>query len=126
MTPSPAERVVDALVAAHLLDPSAREESTAVVAGALEGSSPSASVRARPLPQLVEVVAYLGGALVLAAGVLFVAEQWGQLGFGAQVGLVSVSTIILLVAGSLAARVPADGPALRDPVNDLRRRSPAR
>ncbi len=92
-----------------------------VVADVLESQQP-ASGRPRELPQLVEVVAYLGGALVLAAGVLFVFEQWGQLGFGAQVALLAISTGTLFVAGVVVARVPALGPDMRDPVNDARRR----
>ena len=122
MTTAPAERVVDALIGAHLVDPSSRAESLSVVAGALDGQAQPSGTGRRALPQLVEVVAYLGGALVLAAGALFLFEQWGELGFGARVAWLAVSTVVLLVAGFVAAQVPADGPGLREPANDVRRR----
>ncbi len=118
------ERVVDALIDAHLVDPSARERSLAVVGGVLESSAPpdADGQRTRSLPQLVEVVAYLGGALVLAAGALFLFEQWGDLDFGARVLLLAVVTIVLLVAGAMAAKVSPEGPELREHSNDVRRR----
>src|SRR3954452_23313281 len=122
MTTAPAERVVDALIGAHLVDPSTRAESLTVVLDALDGRARPSGRQRRALPQLVEVVAYLGGALVLAAGVLFLFEQWGELGFGARVAWLAVSTVVLLVAGFVAAQVPSDGPGLREPVNDVRRR----
>ena len=34
----------------------------------------------------------------------------------------AVSTVVLLAAGFVAAQVPADGPGLREPANDVRRR----
>ena len=122
MTTAPAERVVDALIGAHLVDPSTRAESVSVVLDALDGRAGPTGTGRRALPQLVEVVAYLGGALVLAAGALFLFEQWGELGFGARVAWLAVSTVVLLVAGFVAAQVPSDGPGLREPVNDVRRR----
>ena len=72
-------------------------------------------------PKLVEVVAYLGGALVLAAATLFLATEWESLTFGARVGVLSVATVVLLVAGFVAARVPVGG-RLLDPSYDVRRR----
>lgn len=124
MNPVPAERVVEALIGARLVDPSAREVSLAVVSDALAGSptAPEDDVPPRSLPQLVEVVAYLGGALVLAAGALFLFQQWGELGFAPRVALLAVATVVLLVAGVLTARVPAGGPDLRDRAQDVRRR----
>lgn len=117
------ERVVDALIVARLVDPSAREQSMAVVADVLATSLPVAEGdRRRNLPQLVEVVAYLGGALVLSAGALFVFQEWGELGFVPQVVLLVVVTAVLLVAGGMAAGVPDDGPGLRDRAHDARRR----
>lgn len=121
MTPAPAERVVDALIGAHLLDPSAREASMPVVAGALERGEPEDTDH-RALPQLVEVVAYLGGALVVAAGVLFLVQEWDGLGFATRVALFAVVSVVLLAAGVVATRVPAGRPGLLDPANDVRRR----
>jgi hypothetical protein len=117
-----ADRITDALIGAHLVDPSSRDASTAVIAGVLDGSAQPAYAQRRALPQLVEVVAYLGGALVLAAGALFLFEQWGELEYGAQVALLAVVTVILLVVGAVAARVPSGGPGLRDEANQVRRR----
>ena len=120
--PSPrTERVVDALIGERLLDPSLREQSMLVVAGVLDGSSERQDGRSS-LPRLVEVVAYLGGALVLAAGALFLSEQWAELGFGPRVALLAVTTVVLSVAGVVAARMPAGAPALIDPANDISRR----
>ena len=122
-----ATAAVDALIGEGLLDPGSRERGIHVVQLALEptdsAASPSAAAApARRTPQLVEVVAYLGGALVLGAGVLFVAEQWPGLGFGVRVTLLAVATVVLVIAGVVAARVPPDAPVLLDPTNDTRRR----
>lgn len=130
MTPptSPtADRVVDALIAARLVEPGARQDSIGVVAGVLgadrsTGPAETALSSSGRLPQLVEVVAYLGGALVLAAGGLFLAQQWGELGFGARVTLVAVVVGVLGVAGLVASRVPAGAPSLREEFQDSRRR----
>ena len=120
---APAERVADALIGARLLDPAARDASVPVIASALVAPGPTTTpVAHRALPQLVEVVAYLGGALVLAAGALFLLQEWGGLGFAARVSLLAVVMIVLLLAGVLTTRVPAGGPSLLDPVNATRRR----
>ena len=74
------------------------------------------------MPRLVEVVAYLGGALVLAAGALFLLQEWADLGFAARVSLLAVVTVVLLGAGVVATRVPGGRSALLDPANDVRRR----
>ena len=124
-----AHRVVDALIAARLVDAGARQDAIEVVGGVLDarssapGDAPAgAEPTRRGLPQLVEVVAYLGGALVLAAGGLFLFQQWEGLGFGAQVTLLAVVAAVLAFGGGVASRLPADAPPLRDPVNDSRRR----
>jgi MFS family permease len=118
------ERVVDALIGARLVDPSDRAQSLVVVGGVLDSATlaDQDEPRTRSLPQLVEVVAYLGGALVLAAGALFLFQQWGELDFGPRVAVLAVATVVLLVAGAVAAQVPEEGPALRDRANDVRRR----
>ena len=67
-----ADRVVDALLAERLLVPGSRSRAVEVVGTALGQSAPTTSTGpARGLPKLVEVVAYLGGSLVLAAVLLF-------------------------------------------------------
>lgn len=121
-----ADHVVDALIAARLVDPDARQDSIDVVSGALAGPDRSAGGAVAPanrsLPQLVEVVAYLGGALVIAAGGLFIAEAWGDLGFAARVTMLGVVAAVLALAGGVAAHVPSGGPTLREDPNDSRRR----
>ncbi|MCW2761303.1 MAG: hypothetical protein JWR85_1504 [Marmoricola sp.] len=122
-----ADRVVDALIAARLLDPAARQHSIGVAAGVLGApvpvpGSPTDPAERRGLPQVVEVVAYLGGALVLAAGALFLGEQWDDLGFAGRVTLLAVVALVLVVSGGVASRVPDGGPSLRDQLHDSRRR----
>jgi len=123
MNASTAGHVVDALIAERLVDPAARLDSIGVVAGILGAGErpPVGGYTKRGLPQVVEVVAYLGGALVLAAGGLFLAQQWGDLGFGARTALLAVVTAVLAVAGVVSSRVPA-GLSLRDEDQDVRRR----
>lgn len=123
MNPSSARTVVDALIGERLLDPASRERSVEVVAGALQvkDRTPATATSGRPLPRLVEVVAYFGGALVLAAGTLFLAQEWDVLGFRGQVIMLAVVMAILATAGVVTARMPsAVGP--RDAVDDSRRR----
>ncbi len=121
-----ADHVVDALIAERLVDPAARQDSIGVVAGVLGSGARSPGGTGEPtrrsLPQLVEVVAYLGGALVLAAGGLFLVQQWDGLGFGARIALLAVVTAVLAVAGVVSARVPAGQPAVREDSQDVRRR----
>lgn len=117
--PGSPERVVDALVEEGLLAESGRGRARDVVARVL--ATPQAQP-GRGLPRLVEVVAYLGGALVLAAGTLFMLQQWDTLGFGARVALVAVVTVALAASGIVTLRL-ADGPAaLQVPESDARRR----
>lgn len=126
---SPSARgVVDALISEQLLAPATRERSLGVVAAALrqpQGSEPGAASGAAPpprkLPQLVEVVAYFGGALVLAAGALFLAQEWDGLGYPTRVTMLAVVMVVLAIAGAVSARVPA-GVTLRESANDSRRR----
>lgn len=52
------------------------------------------------MPKLVEVVAYLGAALVLAAGFLFVIRSWDDLGDVGQVSFLAAVTLVLGAAGA--------------------------
>ena len=125
MDNSTVARVVDSLVQAQLLDPMVRARAVDVVAGSLDVAAPEpgpAPVTSAPrgMPKLVEVVAYLGGALVLAAGALFLVQEWGSLSFAARVTLLAVVAVVLGVAGVLSAGDrDTDGP---DPRTDARRR----
>lgn len=120
-TPGTTDRVVDSLVHAGLLDAGSRPRAVAIVGGALvptAATSSGASAR-RALPRLVEVVAYLGGALVLAATGLFLAQEWDDLGFSAQVGVLVVAMTALVATGVVSSRA---GGAITDPSYDARRR----
>jgi hypothetical protein len=114
MSEDTAGRVVRALSNAGLLAPGAEEPSRAVVARAL-GEKP-ATQRAPGTPRLVEVVAYLGAALVLAAGFLFVLRSWDDLGDVGQVSFLLAVALVLAIAGAAAA------PRAGTREGDLRRR----
>lgn len=109
-----AAKVVRALAGEGLLAPGTEDRSLAVVQRALtaEPSGPQAG----GLPKLVEVVAYLGGALVIAAGFLFLMQSWDDLGDVGQVTFLAVVALVLAVAGAvtLGSRARA--------TNDIRRR----
>jgi hypothetical protein len=118
-----AGRVVDALTARGLLAAGAGDEARRVVATALATREGPAEAGAEPvaeraaMPRLVEVVAYLGAALVLAAGFLFVLRSWSDLGDVGQVSFLSAVAVVLVVAGG--ATVPRGEAGGR---SDVRRR----
>lgn len=103
---SAVDRVVGALAAAGVLAPGAEAQARDVVAHALAAEPatlPAAPAeRAPQMPRLVEVVAYLGGALVLAAGFLFVVRSWDDLGDVGQVSFLAGVAAVLGVAGIVA------------------------
>ncbi len=92
-----ADRVVDGLVADGLVAEADRARARAAVLAGLKAPDSNAG-----LPKLVEVIAYLGAALVLAAGGLFLAETWEDLGEAGQVGALAVVALVLAVAGMVA------------------------
>lgn len=113
------DRVVDALVHAQLVDPTRRDHARALVDAALR--EPAGRER-RGMSALVEVVAYLGTALVLAAGALFLVQVWDELGFSTQVGVVAVLALVM-GAGGVGALAGHAGPVVRrEPEADSRRR----
>jgi hypothetical protein len=95
-TESTALRVVRALEADGLLAAGVEDRSRLVVERAL--AEPRAE-QGPAMPKLVEVVAYLGGALVLAAGFLFVLRSWDDLGDVGQVSFLVAVAVVLAVAG---------------------------
>jgi hypothetical protein len=101
-----AVRVVEALEAEGLLAREVEDRSREVVEQAL--TEPVGEVPAG-MPKLVEVVAYLGAALVLAAGFLFVLRSWDDLGDVGQVSFLAAVTLVLAVTGGLT--VPSRGTA---------------
>lgn len=103
-----AERVVLALEAEGLLAPEVEDRSRAVVERALVGPRPASGPASGPdsgpdsgpaMPKLVEVVAYLGAALVLAAGFLFVIRSWDDLGDVGQVSFLAAVSVVLAIGG---------------------------
>ena len=89
-------------------------------------SSPRRSADARRAgrdapPRLVEVAGYLGGALVVAALGLFLADSWVDLGDAGQVAALVVITLLLAGAGPWSRRW---APATPRPLG-ARRRTPA-
>ena len=111
---SSAERVVEALTADGLLAPESADRARAVAAAALAEKG-TAAAPGTAMPKLVEVVAYLGGALVLAAGFLFLATTWDDLSDAGQVTALAVVAVVLAIAGWVAADRAHPG-------NDVRRR----
>jgi hypothetical protein len=108
---------VRALTAEGLLAPGSEQRSREVVAGALTGGE-TGGAPSPGVPKLVEVVAYLGAALVLAAGFLFVIRSWDDLGDVGQVSFLGAVAVVLGVAGTLTI---AGGPA-GDRAHEVRRR----
>ena len=73
-------------------------------------SGPMPSQRLRPglVARLAEIGAYLGAALVVAAGIVVVAQQWSQMTYGARVAVMA-GTSLALLAGAGATLVVAHG-----------------
>lgn len=88
--------VVSALEGHGLVDPSRHDEAVAVVDQALGGQVVEATTLRR---RLAELAGYVGGALVVAAGALFVADQWMNLSVVQQVGLLVGIAVLLFAAG---------------------------
>ncbi len=114
----PGPRVVDALVVAGLVDPARRTEADAVVTRALHGEGRPTSSRS----MLVEIAGYVGGALVLAAFGLFLAQYWSDLSDAAQVVALAGITLVLAAAGVLVARIGGGYTEMRTGHDEVRRR----
>jgi MFS family permease len=112
-------RVVDALVDRGLVSPELHDEAVDVVEHALSAHvvEPT-SLRRR----LAELAGYVGGALVVAAGALFVADQWMDLTVGQQVGLLAGIAVVLFGAGVAVGLIGGGFAALRADVQPVRRR----
>lgn len=107
--------VVDALVAAGLLDPVRRGQAADVVSDALDGATQAGASSRRWLP---EVAGYLGGALVIAAALIFFFTAWGDLSVAGQLTILGIATVVLATAGLIVrAGGPRSGPEV-----DIRRR----
>ena len=112
-------RVADALVDRGLVSPEHHDEAVDVVEHALSVHvvEPT-SLRRR----LAELAGYVGGALVVAAGALFVADQWMDLSVGEQVGLLAGTALLLFGAGVAVGVTGGGFAALRTDTQPVRRR----
>jgi hypothetical protein len=123
--PEPAHTVVTALVERHLVDRADAERAESVVERALaEPSAPTAPVPDRTPRRsgLVEIAGYAGGALVLAALGLFLADRWGGFSRQEQLAAFVVIAALLLGAGVAAALASGGLRELRQPAEATRRR----
>lgn len=126
--------VVDALVSAGLVEAGRRDEAQRVVSGILGVSGgagvvpvprvASEPVTVRPSSRglLVEIAGYVGGALVLAAMGLFLAQQWRNISEAGQVATLAGITVALAVVTTVVARVGSGYAALRAGRDEVRRR----
>jgi hypothetical protein len=112
-------RVADALVDRGLVPPELHDEAADVVEHALAARvvEPT-SLRRR----LAELAGYVGAALVVAAGALFVADQWMDLSVGRQVALLAGITVVLFGAGVAVGVTGGGFGALRADTQPVRRR----
>ncbi len=86
------EAVVTALTNSGLLDAGRADEARVVVGAALSGA-PAAETPLRR--RLAEVAGYVGGALVVAAAVVFLAQEWESLStFGRVATLASIALVL--------------------------------
>jgi Predicted membrane protein (DUF2157) len=93
----------DRLVSEHVLTP----EQARQVLDALSTQKPPPSAPPHPTPartpwaaRFAEIGAYLGAALVAAAGAVVVAQQWGDMTYAARVGVLGLTTLVLVLAAT--------------------------
>lgn len=111
--------VVDALVSAGLVEASRRDEAQRVVLGVL-GAPDTKQSSSRGL--LVEIAAYVGGALVVASIGLFLAQQWADFSDTLQVVVLALIAVLLAAAGLAASWVGGGYAPLRAGRDEVRRR----
>jgi len=83
-----------------------------------EPKSPRVGIAAR----LAEIGAYLGAALVLAAGIVVVAQQWGDMSYGGRVAVMAGTTFALVLAAGLLVLFAHGRPWADVPNGDTLRR----
>lgn len=111
--------VVSSLEEHGLLDPARHLEAMSVVEQSLGvRTGEGAPMRRR----LAELAGYVGGAFVVAAAALFLAEQWTSLSVGARVGLLAAITVVLFGAGLAVGLTGGGFAALRTEPQAVRRR----
>ena len=84
--------------------------------GVTEGTRAGAPAPGTARGRLVEVAGYLGGALVVAALGLFLADHWIDLGDTGQVVALVVITLLLVGAGAVVASIGVGGTPRSGPV----------
>ncbi len=111
--------VIAALEEHGLVDAARHDEAVEVADRALGGQVvESATLRRR----LAELAGYVGGALVVAAGALFVAGQWESLSVPVRVGLFAGGAVLLFVAGVTVGLTGGGLAVLRDGTQPVRQR----
>ena len=111
--------VVSALVGSGLVDPVREHEAIVVVDGALTGQAAASSTLK---DRFAELAGYLGGALVVAAGGIFFATEWGNLSESARVGMLAGITLLLALSGALLVLTGGGLAVLRTDRGAVRRR----
>lgn len=120
-SPDLPDRVAGDLVAAGLVHPARATEAGAVVRRTLGGpAGPAARPGGRT--QLIEIVGYVGGALVLAAFALFLGEVFVDLSEVGQVVVLAIIAAAFAVAGLAVGLVAGGLRSLRAGRDDVRRR----
>lgn len=118
-----AELIAAALEQQGLLDPQHHDEALAALDRALARSErPSTPEPAALRRRLVELAGYVGGAFVVAAGVLFAAREWADLSVSQRVGLLGGVAVVLAAAGVAVVVVTGGRRVVLEPVYDARRR----
>lgn len=123
-TSRPAHTVVTALVERHLVDPENADLAESVVEQTLAQPHQVVAV-ARPATRrsaLIEIAGYAGGALVLAALGLLVAEHWGGFSRHERLAAVSAVAVFLLGAGVVIGLASGGVRELREASDAARRR----
>lgn len=96
-SPEPFPEPFERLVSEHVLSP---EQARQVLAALEERRAPEPPPPARApwAARLAEIGAYLGAALVAAAGAVVVAQQWGDMSYAMRVGVLGVTAVVLVAA----------------------------
>lgn len=121
-----AEPLAAALEQQGLLDPRRHDEALVALDRALGGSaapsSPDATAPGALRRRLVELAAYVGGAFVIAAGVLFATREWADLSVTLRVVVLAGVAVVLAAAGVATVLVTGGRRVIGEPVLDARRR----
>lgn len=122
-----AEQVVQDLVSAGLLDRTRTLEARSVVSRSLVGAQPGPAPAAIRPPRemrtlLVEISAYVGGALVIAAVGLFLAQTWESFSDAARVATLAVVAVLLGLSGVVLSHIAGGSVEAREGEDEVRRR----